>query len=83
MMKTTTTDGKRDSRCDLRQDVACTARNGKVATLWRCPRCGAEVVVYVEATEVRCSCGARMWPDGEPPPAKRSEEALEVALNAG
>ena len=70
-------------RRHVRRDGACTARNDGAATLWRCPRCGAEVVVYVEATEVRCSCGARMWPDGEPPPAKRSEEALEVALNAG
>jgi len=77
-MRTTTTDGKRDSRCDLRQEEAHTARNGKAATLWRCPRCGAEVVVYVEAIEIRCSCGARMQSDGEPPPAKRKVIVSEV-----
>jgi len=76
--------GEPHPRHDVRQDGACTARNDGAVTLWRCPQCGAEVLVYVQALEVRCSCGARMRPDGEPPPAKRkrSEEALEVALNA-
>lgn len=71
-------------RHDVRRDRVRTARNGGAATLWRCPRCGAEVEVYVQALEVRCPCGARMRPSGEmPPPAKRKRsEALEVALNA-
>jgi len=38
--------------------------NGQRATTWRCPRCGATVVVCLMATEVRCGCGARMRPDG-------------------
>jgi len=64
-------------RRHVRRDGACTARNDGAATLWRCPRCGAEVVVYVEATEVRCSCGTRMRPSGEmPAPVKRKREVI-------
>jgi len=69
--------GEPHVRHDVRHDAARTARNDQAATVWRCPRCGAEVVVYVEATEVRCSCGARMRPDGGvPPPVKRKREVI-------
>jgi len=76
-MGTKKTNGKGHPRHDSRQDAAYATRNGKATTLWRCPRCGAEVVVYVEATEVWCSCGTRMRPSGEmPPPVKRKREVI-------
>ena len=72
--------GEPHVRCDVRQDVARTVRNDQAATVWRCPRCGAEVGVYVEATEVWCSCGTRMRRDGEPPPAKRKREVVQSGV---
>jgi len=76
--------GEPHPRCDLRQSGERTASDGWRPRRYVCPRCGAEVVVYVEPLEVRCSCGARMRPSGATPsPVKRKRsEALEVALNA-
>jgi len=76
--------GEPHVRRHVRRDAVYAASDGRKPRRYVCPRCGAEVVVYVEATEAWCSCGTRMRPDGEPPPAKRkrSEEALEVAPGA-
>ena len=76
--------GSKKTRRYIPQDAAHTTHNGQAATFWQCPRCGAELRVYVEATEVRCSCGARMRPSGATPsPVKRKRsEALGVALYA-
>ena len=62
-------------RRHVRQEGARTARNGQAATVWRCPKCGAEVGVYIEPSGVICSCGRHMVKVGP-------EEALEVALYA-
>jgi len=73
--------GEPHVRRDLRQKVERTASDGRRPRRYVCPRCGAEVVVYIEPTAVICSCGARMRPSGELPPAKRAE-ALGVAASA-
>lgn len=67
-------------RHDSRQDAAYATRDGWKPRRYRCPRCEATVILYVEVLEVRCSCGAHMRPSEEtPPPAK---ERGKVALNA-
>jgi len=73
--------GRVSSEPHVRRDVARTAHNGQAATLWRCPRCGATVTLYVEPLEVRCSCGVPMRPSGEmPPPAKRKREVVQSGV---
>jgi len=66
---------KTKTRRSVRHDAARTVRNGQAATVWRCPKCGAEVGVYIEPSGVICSCGRHMVKVGP-------EEAPEVALYA-
>lgn len=54
------TNGQRRATMLNTQKQSGKANGQRSPTVWRCPRCGDELVAYIALSAARCSCGARM-----------------------